>query len=45
MGVLDSLRRIAEMRFRHDGKLLPVRNKGERAEREHMDIYSDNAEN
>jgi hypothetical protein len=40
---LDSLKRTVEMRFLHDGKLLPVRNEGDRVERAHIEIYSDAA--
>ena len=42
-GELDSLKRSVEMRFMHDRKLLPVRRKGDSLEREHMEIYSDEA--
>ena len=38
---LESLRRSVDMRFMHDGKLLPVRQPGDRVEREHMEIYTD----
>jgi hypothetical protein len=41
-GALDSLKRTVEMRFLHDGKLLPTRG-GDKVDRAHMEIYSDTA--
>lgn len=38
---LEVLRRSVESRFMHDGKLLPVRNKEDRVDRAHMELYSD----
>ena len=40
---LESLKRSVNTRFMHDGKLLPVRSKGDKVHREHMEIYSDEA--
>jgi hypothetical protein len=38
---LELLRRSVESRFMHDGKLLPVRNKDDRVDRAHMELYTD----
>lgn len=38
---LEALRRSVESRFMHDGKLLPVRDKEDRVDRAHMELYSD----
>jgi hypothetical protein len=38
---LEVLRRSVESRFMHDGKLLPVRNKDDKVDRAHMELYTD----
>lgn len=40
---MEILRRSVESRFMHDGKLLPVRNRGDHVERTNMEIYTDHA--
>lgn len=41
--VTDALKRSVDNRFMNDGKLLPVRNVGDKVDRSNMEIYSDEA--